>query len=166
MSDVDIQGKDPEDATFGAGCFWHVEASFSCVKGVRSTTAGFMGGHVENPSYEQVCTGTTGHAEVVTLRYDPAVVSYDDLLAVFWDIHDPTTPNRQGPDVGEQYRSVIFYHTESQRKAAIASKERMEKSGRFRRPIVTGIVPAGPFYPAEEYHQHYFEKHGRSVCRI
>ncbi len=162
MPDHMVRQEDLLAATFGAGCFWHVEAEFRCVKGVRTTTAGFMGGHVENPSYEQVCTGTTGHAEVVTMLYDPAGVSYDDLLTVFWNIHDPTTKNRQGPDVGEQYRSVIFYHDETQKRAAGSSKDRMDKSGRFKRPIVTEIVPAGPFYPAEEYHQRYFEKHNRT----
>ena len=155
-----------EKATFGAGCFWGVEEAFRHVKGVVSTQVGFSGGYVENPSYKDVCTGNTGHAEVVQLEYDPAEVSYHDLLSVFWNIHDPTTPNRQGPDVGEQYRSVVFYHTEEQRWVAAESKVELEKSGRFARPAVTAIEPAGPFYRAEEYHQRYLEKRGMKGCHI
>ncbi len=147
-------------ATFGAGCFWHVEATFRQVPGVVNTTVGYMGGSVPNPTYEQVCTGETGHAEVVQVEYDPEQVSYEELLDVFWRCHDPTQRNRQGPDVGTQYRSVIFYHTEEQRRLAEASRRRLEQSGLYDRPIVTEIVPAREFYRAEEYHQRYFEKHG------
>jgi peptide-methionine (S)-S-oxide reductase len=147
-------------ATFGAGCFWGVQSAFSRLDGVVETAAGFMGGHVENPTYRQVCTDRTGHAEVVHLTYDPARISYEHLLEVFWSIHDPTTLNRQGPDVGTQYRSVIFYHDEEQRVKAERSRDELEKARKFSRPIVTQIVPAGPFYRAEEYHQHYFEKMG------
>jgi len=155
-----------EKATFGAGCFWGVEETFRHVKGVVSTQVGFSGGYVENPSYQDVCAGDTGHAEVVQLEYDPDQVAYKDLLSVFWTIHDPTTPNRQGPDVGEQYRSVIFYHTEEQRRVAAESKAELEKSGRFSQPVVTAIEPAGPFYRAEEYHQRYLEKRGMKGCHI
>lgn len=153
-------------ATFAEGCFWGVEANFRRVVGVESAESGYTGGKVENPSYEDVCTGRTGHAEVVEIEYDPARVRYEDLLEVFWASHDPTTPNRQGPDVGTQYRSAIFFHDAEQEKAARESKERIEKSGRFKRPIVTEIVAAGPFYKAEEYHQRYFEKHGLHGCGI
>ncbi|HEY6331277.1 MAG TPA: peptide-methionine (S)-S-oxide reductase MsrA [Blastocatellia bacterium] len=155
-----------ETATFAAGCFWGVEDAFRQVKGVISVTSGYAGGKVANPSYHQVCTGTTGHAEAVQVEFDPSVVSYDDLLNMFWSIHDPTTLNRQGPDVGHQYRSAIFYHSPEQEAAAKASKERLEKSGKLRRPIVTEIAAASTFYPAEEYHQRYFEKHGMSHCHI
>jgi len=151
---------------FGAGCFWGVEEAFRRVKGVVSTEVGYSGGFAESPTYKEVCSGNTGHAEVVRVEYDPAEVSYHNLLSVFWKIHDPTTPNRQGPDVGEQYRSVIFYANEDQRRAAVASKEELEKSGRFRNPVVTAIEPAGPFYRAEEYHQRYVEKHGMRGCHI
>lgn len=155
-----------EKATFGAGCFWGVEAAFRQVKGVISTAAGYSGGSYKDPSYRDVCTGRTGHAEVVEVVYDPARVSYDDLLRVFWENHDPTTPNRQGPDVGTQYRSAIFFHTPEQQAAALASKERLESSGRYRRPIVTEITPASQFYKAEEYHQQYLEKRGLATCHI
>jgi peptide-methionine (S)-S-oxide reductase len=155
-----------EKATFGAGCFWGVEAAFRKVDGVVSTAVGFMGGRLENPSYRDVCTGTTGHAEVVQVLYDPSRVSYQDLLQVFWRIHDPTTVNRQGPDLGTQYRSVIFYHNPEQEALARRSKEEMRQSGEFRREIVTQIEPAGVFWKAEEYHQQYFEKTGKSSCRI
>jgi peptide-methionine (S)-S-oxide reductase len=155
-----------EKATFGAGCFWHVEDAFMKVPGVVSTQVGFMGGHTQNPTYEDVCSHTTGHAEVTEVTYDPSKVSYDQLLDVFWNSHDPTTLNRQGPDVGDQYRSVIFYHNKEQEAAAKASKERMEKSGRFSRPIVTEIVPAQQFWRAEEYHQKYFEKTCQRACGI
>jgi peptide-methionine (S)-S-oxide reductase len=155
-----------EKAMFGAGCFWGVEEAFRHIKGVVSAQAGFAGGYVENPSYRDVCAGNTGHAEVVQLEFDPGQVAYKNLLSVFWTIHDPTTPNRQGPDVGEQYRSVIFYHTEEQRRLAIESKAELEKSGRFAHPIVTAIEPAGTFYRAEEYHQRYLEKRGMKSCRI
>jgi peptide-methionine (S)-S-oxide reductase len=153
-------------ATFGAGCFWGVEAAFRQIKGVKATAAGFMGGTVENPTYEDVCYRDTGHAEVVEVEYDPAVVSYDALLAVFWENHDPTTLNRQGPDIGEQYRSAIFFQTPEQQAAAEASKQALEHEGRFRRPIVTEITPAGRFYKAEDYHQQYLEKRGLSTCHI
>ncbi len=153
-----------EKATFGAGCFWGVEVEFSQVEGVIDTAVGYSGGHQENPTYEDVCTGRTGHAEVCQVTFDPARISYENLLNVFWECHDPTTLNRQGPDIGTQYRSVIFYHTPEQEAAARALKERLEKDGRFRKPIVTQIQPAGPFYRAEEYHQRYFEKTGRGAC--
>ncbi len=153
-----------EKATFGAGCFWGVEAAFRKVKGVVNTTVGFMGGTLPHPSYADVCTGSTDHAEVVQVQYDPLVVGYDELLNLFWSIHDPTTINRQGPDMGTQYRSVIFYHSPEQEVAATASKERMQASGRFDMPIVTEISPATEFYPAEEYHQRYLEKRGLCSC--
>jgi len=153
-------------ATFAEGCFWGVEANFRRVLGVESAESGYTGGKTVNPSYEDVCTGRTGHAEAVEIEYDPTRVRYEDLLEVFWASHDPTTPNRQGPDVGTQYRSAIFFHDAEQEAAARASKERLEKSGRFKRPIVTEIVAAGPFYKAEEYHQKYFEKHGLHGCGI
>lgn len=155
-----------EKATFGAGCFWGVEAAFRQVKGVTSTAVGYMGGTLKNPSYEDVCTDKTGHAEVVQVEFDPSQVSYEELLRVFWENHDPTTLNRQGPDVGMQYRSVIFYHTPEQKTAAEASKAALGGSGRFRRPIVTEIVPATDFWRAEEYHQQYLEKRGLAHCRI
>jgi peptide-methionine (S)-S-oxide reductase len=153
-------------AMFGAGCFWGVEAAFRRVKGVRSTAVGYAGGNLKNPSYHDVCTGSTGHAEVVMVEYDPAVTAYDDLLTVFWENHDPTTLNRQGPDVGTQYRSAIFFESPEQEAAAIASKERLEKSGRFKRPIVTRIEPATDFWRAEDYHQQYLEKRGLATCHI
>lgn len=149
-----------EKATFAAGCFWGVEAAFRRVEGVSSTAVGYSGGWLKNPTYRDVCTDKTGHAEVVQILFDPAKVSYRQLLDVFWRIHDPTTLNRQGPDVGTQYRSAIFYHTPQQKAAAVASKRRLEKSGKHRRPIVTEIVPASEFYRAEEYHQRYLEKRG------
>jgi peptide-methionine (S)-S-oxide reductase len=149
-----------ETATFAAGCFWHVEETFRHVKGVKATSVGYTGGHKENPTYKEVCTGTTGHAEAVEIIYDPEVVSYETLLDVFWKEHDPTQKNRQGPDVGHQYRSAIFYHSPEQEKAARASKEALEKSGAYNKPIVTEIVPARKFWRAEEYHQQYFQKKG------
>ena len=152
-------------ATFAAGCFWGVEEAFRTLPGVTKTTVGYTGGTVESPTYERVCSGRTGHAESVLVEYDPARVTYEQLLDVFWNEHDPTTLNRQGPDVGTQYRSAIFFHDAAQQAAAIASKERLERSGRFRRPIVTEIVPASTFYPAEEYHQQYFSKQGRTCHR-
>jgi peptide-methionine (S)-S-oxide reductase len=151
-------------ATFAAGCFWGVEATFRQVPGVVSTAVGYTGGKTAHPTYEDVCTGRTGHAEAVEVVYDPARVSYEDLLTVFWNNHNPTTLNRQGPDIGTQYRSAIFYHTPEQEAAAHASKEALEQSGKFRKQIVTEIVPAVPFYRAEEYHQQYFEKRGISHC--
>lgn len=153
-------------ASFAAGCFWGVEAAFRQVEGVLETAVGYLGGRTENPTYESVCSGRTGHAETVEVEYDPAKVSYEQLLNVFWENHDPTTLNRQGPDVGEQYRSAIFFQTPEQEAAAIASKESREKSGRYKRPIVTEITPASTFYRAEEYHQRYLEKHGLAHCRI
>ncbi len=154
-----------EQATFGAGCFWGVEAAFRRVPGVVDAAVGFMGGTRPNPTYREVCAGDTGHAEVVTLWFDPAQVSYAKLLDVFWNLHDPTQKNRQGPDVGTQYRSVIFFHTSEQAALAQASKARLEASKKYRRPIATEIVAAGPFYRAEEYHQRYLEKQGRNSCR-
>lgn len=154
-----------EKATFGAGCFWGVEAAFRQVKGVKTTAVGYSGGTFDNPTYEDVCSGQTGHAEVVQLEFDPNRVSYDELLNLFWDIHDPTTANRQGPDVGSQYRSAIFFHGPEQEAAARASKEREAQSGRFGRPIVTEITPASTFYMAEDYHQQYLEKRGRASRR-
>jgi peptide-methionine (S)-S-oxide reductase len=151
-------------ATFGAGCFWHVEATFQHVPGVINTVVGFMGGSVENPTYEDVCTGQTGHAEVVQVEYDPDRVSYSELLDVFWRCHDPTQLNCQGPDVGTQYRSVIFCHDEEQQRIAEASRKKLEESGLSDQLIVTEIVPTSTFYRAEEYHQRYFEKHG-IACR-
>jgi peptide-methionine (S)-S-oxide reductase len=154
-----------EKATFGAGCFWGVEDAFRKVKGVTDTVVGYAGGSTSNPTYEDVCSHTTGHAEVTEVTYDPEQVSYQDLLDVFWKIHDPTQLNRQGPDIGDNYRSVIFHHDEEQRAAALASKEAQERSGRHRRPIVTQIQPAPTFWRAEEYHQQYHEKGGWSACR-
>ncbi|MGC9554429.1 MAG: peptide-methionine (S)-S-oxide reductase MsrA [Thermoplasmatota archaeon] len=152
-------------ATFAAGCFWGVEASLRQVAGVKDTRVGYTGGTVQHPTYEEVCTGKTGHAEAVEVTYDPGTVSYEELLEVFWSIHDPTTPDRQGWNVGSQYRSAIFYHTREQEQAAHTSRRQREQLGRYRRPIVTEIVPADPFYPAEDYHQRYYEKQGRFSCR-
>jgi peptide-methionine (S)-S-oxide reductase len=151
-------------ATFGAGCFWGVEEEFRKIPGVAGTAVGYSGGSLENPTYKDVCADTTGHAEVVEVDYDPAAVSYEALLEVFWNNHNPTQLNRQGPDVGTQYRSAIFFHTPEQEAAARASKEALEKSRRFPRPIVTEISPARPFWRAEEYHQRYFEKRGGGSC--
>ena len=153
-------------ATFGAGCFWGVEEAFRQLEGVTGTAVGYMGGQTLNPTYKDVCTDRTGHAEVVQVEYDPERVSYDRLLDLFWENHDPTTLNRQGPDVGTQYRSAIFFHTPEQQAAAQASKARLEQSGRFRRPIVTEITSAGTFYRAEEYHQQYLAKRGMSSCHL
>lgn len=150
-----------ETATFGAGCFWGVEASFLEIPGVRDTAVGYAGGNTGTPSYQEVCTGLTGHAEVVQVTFDPGLVSYQQLLDVFWNCHDPTTLNRQGPDVGSQYRSAIFFHNAEQEQAASASRKELERSGRFRDPVVTEITAAGEFYRAEEYHQRYFEKNPR-----
>src|SRR5215472_9899828 len=158
--------KTTQKATFAAGCFWGVEATFRQVKGVVATAVGYEGGSLANPSYYDVCTDRTGHAETVEVDYDTNRVSYEDLLAVFWANHDPTTLNRQGPDVGTQYRSVIIYHTPEQQAAALASKEKLQASGKFRRPIVTQIVPAETFYRAEDYHQQYLEKRGLSHCNL
>jgi peptide-methionine (S)-S-oxide reductase len=149
-------------ATFAAGCFWGVEASFREIEGVVSTKVGYTGGSTVDPSYEQVCSDATGHAEAIEVWFDPTLVSYDDLLRVFWSIHDPTSRNRQGWDFGSQYRSAIFFHDAEQEKLATASRD--ERQPALRRPIVTQIVPASPFYDAEDYHQRYFEKHGGAVC--
>ena len=148
-------------ATFGAGCFWGPETKFRRVEGVVDAAVGYMGGHVNNPTYQMVCSDETGHAEVVQVTYDPSIVSYEQLLEVFWQIHDPTTPDRQGPDFGTQYRSVIFWHDENQRAMAEASKKRLDESGQFGDPIVTEIASAGAFFKAEEYHQRYLEKTGQ-----
>lgn len=153
-------------ATFAAGCFWGVEATFRQLPGVTSTRVGYTGGRMPHPTYEDVCTDRTGHAEAVEIEYDPAKLSYEQLLNVFWENHDPTTPNRQGPDWGTQYRSAIFFHTPEQEAAAKASKEQLENSGKFRNQIVTQIVPATTFYPAEGYHQQYLEKRGLATCHI
>jgi peptide-methionine (S)-S-oxide reductase len=155
-----------QKATFAAGCFWGVEAEFRQIKGVKQTTVGYSGGTLENPNYGAVCSGMTGHAEAVEVEYDPSEVSYAQLLKVFWENHDPTTLNRQGPDVGTQYRSAIFYHDDEQRAAANESKEKLASSGRYRNPVVTQIVPAAQFYRAEEYHQQYLEKRGLATCKI
>jgi peptide-methionine (S)-S-oxide reductase len=153
-------------ATFGAGCFWGVEATFRAIPGVRDAAVGYAGGTTAKPTYEQVCTDTTGHAEVVEVHYDPARVSYGELLEVFWRSHDPTTLDRQGPDVGSQYRSVVFYHSPEQQAEAQAVKARLEAEKRFRRPIVTQIAPAQAFHRAEEYHQRYLERRGLGNCHI
>jgi methionine-S-sulfoxide reductase len=153
-------------ATFAAGCFWGVESIFKQVKGVVETTVGYTGGTYPNPTYRDVCTGITGHAEAVSVKYDPKIVSYEELLSLFWRLHNPTTPNRQGPDVGTQYRSAIFYHNEAQRVAAEKSKEEFDCSGVYTNKSVTQIVAASEFYKAEDYHQDYFEKHGSRACHF
>jgi len=155
-----------EKAMFGAGCFWGVETIFRKIKGVTEALVGYAGGRTENPTYQEVCSDDTGHAEVVEVEFDPAVASYRQLLDIFWANHDPTTLNRQGPDVGSQYRSAVFYYSPEQRAAAEEVKAELEKSGRFRRPIVTQIEPAPTFYRAEEYHQRYLEKRGLAHCAI
>ncbi len=155
-----------EKAMFGAGCFWGVEANFRQIKGVKDVAVGYAGGTKENPTYEDVCTDETGHAEVVEVTFDPTQVSYEELLNVFWRNHNPTTLNRQGPDVGTQYRSVVFYYTPEQKAAAEKSKAELDKSGKFRSPIVTQIEPAPKFYRGEEYHQRYLEKRGLAHCSI
>jgi peptide-methionine (S)-S-oxide reductase len=161
-----VMGMKTEKATFGAGCFWGVEETFRKSKGVISTAVGYAGGTKDNPSYEDVCTDETGHAEVVEVEFDPSQITFNQLLEVFWSNHNPTTLNRQGPDVGKQYRSVIFYHSPEQKAAAESSKAEMEKRGRFNRPIVTQIEPAPRFWRAEEYHQRYLEKRGQTHCAI
>ncbi|MCP4327114.1 MAG: peptide-methionine (S)-S-oxide reductase MsrA [Alphaproteobacteria bacterium] len=153
-------------ATFGAGCFWGVEVTFRQIKGVSDAAVGYSGGTLENPSYQDVCTGRTGHAEVVQVEYDPELVSYDALLDVFWGAHDPTQVNRQGPDVGTQYRSVVFYHSPEQAETARRSKEKLQQPGRFARDIATEIAPFDSFNRAEEYHQQYLEKRGLAVCHV
>ena len=161
-----MSDKNLNKATFAAGCFWGVEDAFRKLKGVVSTSVGYTGGHMENPSYEDVCTGLTGHSEAVEIIYDPSRVSYDELLDLFWSIHDPTTLNRQGPDIGSQYRSAIYYHNHEQERAARLSKEKLQNSGRFLNDIVTEITAASTFYKAEDYHQQYFEKTGRKSCKF
>ncbi|HTL47387.1 MAG TPA: peptide-methionine (S)-S-oxide reductase MsrA [Verrucomicrobiae bacterium] len=153
-----------EKATFAAGCFWGVEANFRRVKGVASTQVGYTGGTLKNPTYESVCTDTTGHAEAVEIEFDPKLVRYEDLVEFFWTIHDPTTVDRQGPDVGSQYRSAIYFHTPEQEKIAKASKEKLDASKKFRHPAATEIAPASTFYRAEEYHQQYLQKRGLFNC--
>jgi peptide-methionine (S)-S-oxide reductase len=155
-----------EIATFGAGCFWGIEAAFRRVPGVLDAAVGYSGGRKENPSYQDVCTDTTGHAEVVQVTFDPAKLSYEQLLDVFWTIHDPTQVNRQGPDYGKQYRTAIFFHSPEQEAAAKKSKQALEASGKLRRPVATEITPAAPFWRAEEYHQRYLEKRGAASCHI
>jgi len=153
-------------ATFGAGCFWGVETAFREVNGVTATRVGYLGGTMKNPTYHDVCTDMTGHAEVVEVEFDPSKVSYEDLLNVFWTCHDPTQLNRQGPDVGTQYRSAIFFHSPEQEKAARASKEKLQASGRYKRPITTEISPVSEFWMAEDYHQQYLEKRGIKSCHL
>jgi peptide-methionine (S)-S-oxide reductase len=155
-----------EKATFAAGCFWGVEATFRQLPGVSSTRVGYTGGNFANPTYKDVCTDRTGHAEAVEVQFDPAKISYDALLDVFWENHDPTQLNRQGPDWGTQYRSAIFFHSPEQQAAAAASKKRLEESRRHSKPIVTQIVPATTFYEAEDYHQQYLQKRGLATCHI
>jgi peptide-methionine (S)-S-oxide reductase len=155
-----------QKAKFGAGCFWGVEEAFRQLPGVVNTAVGYCGGTVANPTYEQVCTDRTGHAEVVQVEFDPAKIGYDQLLELFWNSHDPTQVNRQGPDYGNQYRTVIFYHDDAQRAAAEASKAKLEASGKHRRAIATQIVAAEPFYRAEEYHQQYLAKRGLGSCHV
>lgn len=155
-----------EKATFGAGCFWGVEETFRNLDGVINTAVGYAGGSKSNPSYEDVCSDETGHAEVVEVEFDPERISYDRLLEVFWSNHNPTELNRQGPDVGTQYRSVVFYHSPQQKMAAEASKEALSRSGKFNRPVVTAIEPAPKFWQAEEYHQRYLQKRGQTHCAI
>ncbi len=149
-----------ETATFAAGCFWGVEAAFQKLEGITSVLVGYTGGSFDDPTYEDVCSDKTGHAEAVRIEYDPTKISYSELVEIFWTIHDPTTPDRQGPDVGSQYRSAVFYHTPEQEAVVRDSKEKLARSGRYTRPIVTEITPAGKFWPAEDYHQRYFEKRG------
>lgn len=173
MSETFTAGAQPADppaqtetATFGNGCFWCTEAVFQRLKGVQSVASGYSGGSVKNPTYEQVCTGTTGHAEALQVTYDPKEISYEDLLAVFWHTHDPTTKDRQGPDFGTQYRSVIFYHSDKQKKVAEEYKKKLDESRLFAAPIVTEIVPSSVFYRAEAYHQNYYNLHKREpYCR-
>ena len=153
-------------ATFGAGCFWGVEANFRRIDGVTDATVGYAGGHTDNPTYREVCSHSTGHAEVVEVEYDPAQVPYEDLLEAFWAMHDPTQVNRQGPDIGDQYRSVIFFHTPEQEQAAVAAKERLDASGILRRPVATVIEAAPTFWRAEDYHQRYLEKNSHAACGL
>ncbi len=153
-----------ETASFAAGCFWGVEEAFRELNGVISTMVGYMGGHTENPTYSDVCSGGTGHAETVLVTYDPSIISYEKLLDIFWNKHDPTTKNRQGPDIGSQYRSIIFYYNDDQKNSALTSKKKLESSGKYNNPVVTEIIPAPKFYPAEDYHQQYLKKRGKKFC--
>ncbi|MDD5492600.1 MAG: peptide-methionine (S)-S-oxide reductase MsrA [bacterium] len=155
-----------EKATFAAGCFWGVEETFRSTKGVLSTTVGYTGGQLQKPTYEDVCSDKTGHAEAVLIEYDPVVISYEELLDIFWKIHDPTQVNKQGPDLGSQYRSVIYFHSPGQEKAALLSREKLQRSGRYKSKIATVIAPAAQFWPAEEYHQKYLHKKGRTTCHF
>lgn len=155
-----------EKATFAMGCFWGVQVLFKKVPGVLKTTVGYTGGHTENPTYASVCTGSTGHAEAIEIEFDPSAVSYGELLRTFFEHHDPTTINRQGPDVGEQYRSAVFFHNEEQKRLAEEYRDELNRSGKYKKPIVTEIVPAETFYRAEEYHQDYAEKNPTYVCHI
>lgn len=155
-----------EKAAFGAGCFWGVEAAFRQLEGVTATAAGYMGGYTDSPTYKDVCTDTTGHAEVVLVEFDPAVISYDALLDVFWRCHNPTQLNRQGPDVGTQYRSAIFTYSAAQQQAAAQSRDKLAASGKYKQPIVTEITPAATFFKAEDYHQQYLEKRGLASCHL
>ena len=155
-----------EIATFAAGCFWGIEVEFGKIPGVLETAVGYSNGHTENPTYKEVCTDETGHAEVVQVTYDPDKVSYEKLLDAFWQMHDPTQMNRQGPDFGSQYRTAIFFHTPEQEAIAKKSRAGLEASGKFKRPVVTEISPAGTFYPAEEYHQKYLQKRGAASCHF
>jgi peptide-methionine (S)-S-oxide reductase len=155
-----------QEIIFGAGCFWGIQDAFDQVEGVTSTTVGYSGGDFDNPTYEDVCSGRTGHAEVVKVEFDEDKVSFEELVQVFWNIHNPTTLNRQGPDMGTQYRSAIYYHTKEHEIAAIESKNNLEAKAQYDNPIVTEIIPAKAFYPAEEYHQKYFQKKGISHCKI
>jgi len=166
MSELSSTSPKTELATFGAGCFWQVEADYRQIQGVISTSVGYEGGDYANPTYKDVCSNRTGHAEVVQVVFDPSRVSYETLLNVFWENHDPTTMNRQGPDIGTQYRSVVFYHSPEQQAIAEASKAHLEEAKKYRRPIVTQIVPASTYFVAEDYHQQYLEKRGLSTCRI
>jgi len=155
-----------EIATFGAGCFWGVEAAFRRIPGVMDAVSGYSGGHTQNPTYRDVCSGDTGHAEVVQVTFDPEKVSFGQLLDAFWTLHDPTQVNRQGPDFGSQYRTAIFFHSPEQEATAKKSKQALDASGKLRRPVATEITAAGPFYRAEEYHQRYLEKRGAASCHI
>jgi len=155
-----------EMGTFAAGCFWGVEDIFMNTPGVLTTSVGYTGGHLDNPDYQSVCTGATGHAEAVQLTFDPAKISYPQLLDIFFRLHDPTTQNRQGPDIGTQYRSAIFYHSDKQKQQAEAAIEKLNAGGRFKNPVVTQVSPAGTYYPAEDYHQQYFQKKGFSGCHV
>ncbi len=169
LSDSTVQPKEMklETATFGAGCFWCVEAVFQSLKGVESVESGYMGGHTIDPTYKQICTGMTGHAEIIQIKFDPAVISFKDLLEVFWKTHDPTTLNKQGNDVGTQYRSAVFYNNDTQKELAEKYKTKLNESGAFRAPIVTEITAATKYYPAEKYHQNYWNTQGKgnSYCR-